>query len=45
VTALLSIETIFGSDLAGNADVVATIRSAYRQLSGDGAAKAERLGV
>jgi fructuronate reductase len=40
VTALMSIEAIFGSDLVGNADVVATIRSAYRQLSDEGAAKA-----
>jgi len=40
VTALLSIEAIFGSDLAGNENVVATIRSAYRQLSDDGAARA-----
>ena len=40
VTALLSIEAIFGSDLAGNENVVATIRSAYRRLSDDGAARA-----
>jgi fructuronate reductase len=40
VTALMSIEAIFGSDLVGNADVVAAILSAYRQLSDEGAAKA-----
>jgi len=40
VTALLSIEAIFGSDLAGNENVVATIRSAYRRLSDGGAARA-----
>jgi len=39
VKALLSIEAIFGPDLAGNADVVAAIQSAYRQLSDEGAAK------
>ena len=43
VTALLSIEAIFGSDLAGNANVVAAIRSAYQQLVGNGAAKTVRL--
>ena len=42
VKALLSIEAIFGSDLAGNADVVAAIQSAYRQLLGEGAAKTVR---
>ncbi len=42
VTALLSIEAIFGSDLAGNADVVAAIQSAYQQLLADGAAKTVR---
>jgi fructuronate reductase len=42
VTALLSIEAIFGSDLAGNADVVAAIQSAYKQLLADGAAKTVR---
>ena len=40
--ALLSIEAIFGPDLAGNADMVAAIQSAYRQLLGDGAAKTVR---
>ena len=40
VTALLSIEAIFGTDLAGNADVVAAIQSAYQQLSDEGATKA-----
>jgi fructuronate reductase len=39
VTALLSIEAIFGPDLAGNADVVAAIQSAYQHLLDDGAAK------
>ena len=39
VKALLSIEAIFGPDLAGNAEVVAAIQSAYRQLSDEGAAK------
>ena len=39
VTALLSIEAIFGSDLASNADVVAAIQSAYQQLLSDGVAK------
>ena len=40
VKALLSIEAIFGPDLAGNADVVAAIQSAYRQLSDEGATNA-----
>ena len=39
VTALLSIEAIFGPDLAGNADVVAAIQSAYQHLLDDRAAK------
>jgi len=42
VTALLSIEAIFGTDLAGNGNVVAAIRSAYRHLAGNGAAKTVR---
>ena len=42
VTALLSIEAIFGSDLASNADVVAAIQSAYQQLLSDGVAKTVR---
>ena len=37
--ALLSIEAIFGPDLAGNADVVAAIQSAYQHLLDEGAAK------
>ena len=40
VTALLSIEAIFGSDLASNADVVAAIQSAYQQLLDEGATNA-----
>ena len=39
VTALLSIEAIFGPDLADNADVVATIQSAYQHLLDEGATK------
>jgi fructuronate reductase len=42
VTALLSIEAIFGLDLASNADVVAAIQSAYQQLLSDGVAKTVR---
>jgi len=37
VTALLGIEAIFGSDLAGNADLVAAIQSAHQQLTDNGA--------
>ena len=40
VSALLSIEAVFGSDLADNADVVAAIQSAHRQLTDRGATKA-----
>ena len=39
VTALLSIKVIFGSELAADADLVATLQSAYQQLVDDGAAK------
>ena len=39
VIALLSIKVIFGSDLADNPDLVATLKSAYRHLVDDGAAK------
>ena len=39
VTKLLSIEAIFGPDLAGNTDVVAAIQSAYQHLLDEGAAK------
>ena len=40
VMALLSTEVIFGSELAGNEELVAAIRSAHRNLTAKGATDA-----
>ena len=45
VTALMSIEAVFGSDLSDNANLVAAIRSAHQRLRDKGAADAVKAHV